>query len=227
MSVFDFEREVVLGLGFFHVRAVETLHVIAVERGFHGLDAAEKFLGLGEVFRREHRGVARRLRKRSRDRDPSRRTRGRSDRRAGRKSLIAGARFSVRLPRRMVPSCVNDPVGWAPELRTRSTPAMNVVATAPIPQVSTPSFPVGGAMVVGRRISVPPMDKKCIGCRAGRAPLARRWPRKRTARRIVHGEVQYHAQSEAELQRRAKDFGKETCVDERRPGLQRLKRPRK
>jgi hypothetical protein len=29
---------------------------------------------------------------------------------------------------------------------------MNVVDTAPMPQVSTPSFPSGGAMVVGRRM---------------------------------------------------------------------------
>jgi len=32
---------------------------------------------------------------------------------------------------------------------------MNVVETAPMPHVSTPSFPFGSAMFVGRRISLP------------------------------------------------------------------------
>ena len=40
----------------------------------------------------------------------------------------------------MVPSCVSDPTGCAFLRRTRSTPAMNVVATAPMPTVSTPKF---------------------------------------------------------------------------------------
>src|SRR5690606_17016336 len=53
---------------------------------------------------------------------------------------------SVRFPNRMCPSCVNEPTGSARPRRTASTPAMNVVATAPNPGVSTPRRPVAGAI---------------------------------------------------------------------------------
>src|SRR6516165_896228 len=65
------------------------------------------------------------------------------------KSLIFGERPSVRFPRRIVPICVSDPTGTAFFVRTSSTPAMKVVATAPIPGSSTPSFPFGAAILVG------------------------------------------------------------------------------
>jgi hypothetical protein len=41
--------------------------------------------------------------------------------------------------------------------RTRSTPAMNVVATAPMPTVRTPSFPFGKAMPADLRILISPV----------------------------------------------------------------------
>src|SRR5690606_27722377 len=63
-----------------------------------------------------------------------------------RKSLISGLRFSERLPRRIVCSWVTEPNGCAPPRRTASTPAMNVVATAPIPGNSTKSLPSGDFM---------------------------------------------------------------------------------
>ena len=50
----------------------------------------------------------------------------------------------MRLPRRMVPIWVSDPMGLAMPLRTASTPATNVVATAPMPGIMTPSLPLGG-----------------------------------------------------------------------------------
>ena len=55
----------------------------------------------------------------------------------------------MRLPRRMAPIWVSDPTGSPRPALIASTPAMKVVATAPIPGMSTPSFPSGGAMVSG------------------------------------------------------------------------------
>src|SRR5579863_6970274 len=63
--------------------------------------------------------------------------------------FTSGERPSVRLPRRMVPSCVSDPTGCDLPLRTSSTPAMKVVLTAPMPGVRIPSFPFGGAIFAG------------------------------------------------------------------------------
>src|SRR5580698_7373367 len=39
-----------------------------------------------------------------------------------------------------------EPMGLARPRRTASTPAMSVVATAPMPGIMTPSFPVAGLM---------------------------------------------------------------------------------
>src|SRR5215468_11064238 len=65
------------------------------------------------------------------------------------KSLMRGERPSVRLPRRIVPICVSEPTGCAFFVRTSSTPAIKVVATAPMPGNSTPSFPFGAAILAG------------------------------------------------------------------------------
>ena len=43
----------------------------------------------------------------------------------------------------MVPIWVSDPMGLAMPLRTASTPATNVVATAPMPGIMMPSLPLG------------------------------------------------------------------------------------
>src|SRR5260370_11884152 len=71
---------------------------------------------------------------------------------SGMNSLMSGERPSVRLPRRIVASCVSEPVGCATPLRTSSTPAIKVVLTAPMPGVRTPSLPLGGAILAGRRM---------------------------------------------------------------------------
>src|SRR5438309_9126425 len=63
--------------------------------------------------------------------------------------LMSGERASVRLPRRMVPIWVSDPTGCDFALRTSSTPAINVVLTAPIPGSKIPSFPLAGAILEG------------------------------------------------------------------------------
>src|SRR5207248_323999 len=68
---------------------------------------------------------------------------------------IRGELLSVRLPRRIVPSCVSEPTGCALPLRTNSTPAMNVVLTAPIPGKRTPNLPFGGAIFAGFSIQLP------------------------------------------------------------------------
>src|SRR5688572_8986658 len=54
---------------------------------------------------------------------------------------MAGTRLSVRLPSRIVPIWVSEPIGSASFLRMARTPAMKVVATAPMPGRSTPSLP--------------------------------------------------------------------------------------
>ena len=64
----------------------------------------------------------------------------------GTKSLIAGLRPSVRLPSRTVPNWVNDPIGFPRPRLIASRPAMNVVVTAPMPGISTPSLPSAGAI---------------------------------------------------------------------------------
>src|SRR4051794_9120222 len=64
---------------------------------------------------------------------------------SGTKSLILGVRPSVRLPRRMVPSWVREPIGSPSPSLIASTPAMKVDATAPRPGIKMPSLPVAGA----------------------------------------------------------------------------------
>ena len=66
---------------------------------------------------------------------------------SGTNSLIFGDRPSVRFPSRMVPICVSEPMGCAMPLRTASTPATNVVATAPMPGIITPNLPFAGSIV--------------------------------------------------------------------------------
>src|SRR3990172_12249887 len=78
-----------------------------------------------------------------------------------------GARPSVRRPRRMVPSSQTEPMGRPLPRRTFSTPAMNVVATAPRPTSITPSFPLAGATI---RLA----DLTLTGCLLLRPLVARR-----------------------------------------------------
>src|SRR5579862_5969751 len=67
---------------------------------------------------------------------------------SGTKSWILGVRASVRLPSRTVPNCVNDPIGWPSPRFIASTPAINVVLTAPMPGINIPNLPSAGAIVV-------------------------------------------------------------------------------
>jgi hypothetical protein len=70
--------------------------------------------------------------------------------------FMSGERFSVRLPSRMAPIWVSDPIGWASPLRAASTPERNVVETAPLsPTTRTPSLPLGFAMTGVVGISIP------------------------------------------------------------------------
>src|SRR5580704_4510001 len=67
---------------------------------------------------------------------------------SGTKSWILGVRASVRLPSRTVPNCVREPIGWPSPRFIASTPAINVVLTAPMPGIKMPNFPSAGAIVV-------------------------------------------------------------------------------
>jgi hypothetical protein len=66
----------------------------------------------------------------------------------------------------MVAICVNDPTGSAIPVRTASTPAIIVVATAPIPTVRTPSFPfaasIGNAFFATFLPSICKMKNYCL-----------------------------------------------------------------
>ena len=66
---------------------------------------------------------------------------------SGMNSFTFGERPSVRFPNRIVPIWVSDPIGLANPLRIASTPATNVVATAPMPGIMMPSFPFAGSML--------------------------------------------------------------------------------
>src|SRR5918993_2466417 len=65
---------------------------------------------------------------------------------SGTNSLILGVRLSVRLPSRIVPICVSDPMGFARPLRMATTPAIVVVLTAPRPTRRMPNLPWAGAI---------------------------------------------------------------------------------
>src|SRR6187200_1510430 len=65
---------------------------------------------------------------------------------SGTNSLIFGELLSVRLPRRIVPIWVSDPIGLARPLRMAMTPAIVVVLTAPRPTRRMPNFPWAGAI---------------------------------------------------------------------------------
>ena len=62
---------------------------------------------------------------------------------------MSGTRFSVRVPSRIVPNCVSEPIGSPIPRRASSTPAMSVLVTAPSPTHRTPSFPSAGVMEAG------------------------------------------------------------------------------
>src|SRR5258706_7991680 len=110
----------------------------------------------------------------------------------GTNSEIRGLRPSVRLPSRTVPIWVRLPTGRERPVRMASTPAMKVVATAPIPGRSTPSFPSAG--LIGRPFSVVVTDvppggprrrdpkKRCYHTRGRRAGRRRRSGTRKTAR---------------------------------------------
>src|SRR5205809_4020504 len=75
---------------------------------------------------------------------------------SGTKSWIFGIRRSVRFPKRIVPSWVKEPTGCAIFFFIASTPAMNVVLTAPSPGIRTPSFPDGASILTSFFTTLPP-----------------------------------------------------------------------
>ena len=94
------------------VVGVDVLDVRAVERGRHRPDVAQRLGDRLDVLAGvEHTGPLARRRRRRRGTGPTRRTRCRRASASGTKSLISGLRLSVRLPRRIVPICVSEPIG--------------------------------------------------------------------------------------------------------------------
>ena len=138
--------EVALRLAALDVGALQPLHVVLVERRGHRGDALQEIGDRLEMLATPARRPWSPPCTRCRESGPRRRTRGPSDRPAARTPGSSGARRSVRLPRRIVPIWVSDPIGRPLPRRTVSTPAMKVVATAPSPTSSTPSFPCAGAI---------------------------------------------------------------------------------
>ena len=124
----------------------EPLDVVLVEGGGHRLDGFEERANLFQLVAVEHLRGLRGVVEVAAEDVPA----GEDEvveRRSGTKSRISGELASVRLPRRMVPIWMMEPMGLAKPRRTASTPAMSVVATAPMPGIMMPSFPVAGAML--------------------------------------------------------------------------------
>src|SRR5580704_14675236 len=135
-----------LRLALLHVRPVDLLHVVVIEHGRARRDRRKKRLQLVEqcwsstpAFEAASYMLSSKMSQpvKTRSSSPA----------SGTNSLIFGERPSVRLPSRTVPICVSDPIGLARPLRIASTPATNVVATAPMPGIITPSFPFAGWIV--------------------------------------------------------------------------------
>src|SRR6185295_236935 len=103
---------------------------------------------------------------------------------SGTNSLTFGERLSVRLPRRMVPIWVIEPIGLACPRRMASTPATKVVATAPIPGRRTPSFPLAGLMSAAFVIGLI-FDKLLVGAHLMRSVDVKQVPRHPLNRRIL------------------------------------------
>src|SRR5438874_10481796 len=108
-----------------------------------------------------------------------------SRRASGTSSATRGARPSVRLPRRTVTIWVRLPMGRESPLRMASTPAMKVVATAPIPGSRTPSLPSAGG--IGRALSELFMTSSPGGSRGRRPKAAMLSQRLRASRRRSRG----------------------------------------
>ena len=147
--------EVALGLALLDVGAVDARDVVIVEHRRHRLDGREEIRDAARdaassstpaffaaVYASS--GIGSQAPK-TRSSSPA----------SGTKSLISGDRLSVRLPRRIVAICVSDPIGLEWPRRMLSTPAMNVVATAPRPGVRMPSLPVAGRGGVRDRMTNP------------------------------------------------------------------------
>src|SRR5262249_45661756 len=127
---------------------------------------------------------------------------------SGTNSWIRGDRFSVLLPSRMVPSCVSEPTGCDLPFRTSSTPAMNVVLTAPMPASRTPSSPFAAAIFAG--FSIPLLRRTAIRRAKPLAlPLMASDPLKQTsndARSMEHLQTRSHLGNAAARPGRASRF---------------------
>ena len=134
-----------LVLALLDVRAVQPLHVLTIEHRRKGLDRRELILDAVEQRRLEHAGRLGGLVAVVVEDVPA----AEDDLiEAGQRNELGnrGGTRSVRLPRRTVPICVSEPIGFARPLRIAMTPAMVVVLTAPRPTSRMPSLPSAGAI---------------------------------------------------------------------------------
>ena len=145
MSCADLLGQLHLGRAVLDVGAVEALDVVLVEDGRHRLDRLEEVGdGLDVLVAVEDAALHRRLVGVVGEGVPGAEDDVVEVRRAARTRWISGVRLSVRLPRRMVPIWVSEPMGRPLPRRACSTPAMNVEATAPRPTSRMPSRPLCG-----------------------------------------------------------------------------------
>ena len=136
--------QVHLVLALFHVRSVDLLDVVVIEDGLHRSDGAEAAFHFVEQVALQHSGVAGGGVHVVFENVP-----------AGEDQIVEAGEGNEILDlgrdgRRCacrggsVPICVSEPMGWAIPFRTASTPATNVVATAPMPGINDAQLALGG-----------------------------------------------------------------------------------
>ena len=156
--VADLVGEVALVLAGLGLLGGEALDVVLVEDGGHGLDGLEEGANLFELVAVEDLGGLGGVVEVAAEDVPAGEDEvvelGDGDevldeRGCGRRCACRGG---------WCPSARVEPMGLARPRRTASTPAMSVVATAPMPGIMTPSFPVAGLMLAAACVAAPGVD---------------------------------------------------------------------
>ena len=136
----DLQRQFVLVLAFFDVRTVQLLHILVIKRRLHRLDRRKKRLHLLQILRVQHAGIARRLKRVVLVNVPTRKNQIIQPAQWHKLLDLAAIARQSACPAGSSPSASATPPDVDLPLRTSSTPAINVVLTAPIPGSKTPKF---------------------------------------------------------------------------------------
>ena len=128
------------------VRSLDALHVLGVEDGLHRLDRRERLFQLIEQRAFEHTGVQRGFIGGVREDIPTAEHEVIQAREWNKVFDLRRSAVGALFPSRMVAIWVREPMGLPNPRRIASTPAKNVVVTAPIPGIRMPSFPSAGAI---------------------------------------------------------------------------------